>query len=608
MTSKNSLRAALCTLVIAALCGVAGIAAAQDPARPLGSQEGKEPAVVLVPGVTVLGNHGQTPVRRAELEAGVEAAVAKAVATFQGKGPGMQPLHGEAMRTVATAAEVDPRGYCDASQSNQRVRYAGADMVLCVKLIDMGASGRYWASMRLYGPLIESNALIHEAVLAENWRDEERLHAELAREVSTLLSRVEEPRALPKLNITARNTAELGTLIVQSDPEGASVQINGRSLGITPFERLLPAGRHSISVTYSGHDSASRVVEIQPGVHTPWRPRLKPLGVRVTLSTLPGDATVYAEGKYIGVTPLDRVNVPKSATGPLRLDLIKSGYITRSITFDARYGDHVVDTVVLTPMAEALSVYTPEAGTLVEIDGHRTVTIERSGVSTLQDIGPGTHLLRVRRPGRLAFQHMTVTMPFEGVYDLTEQLGSNDRSDPNDVWSAPGRAQQRPPGISGGAPPYSEPIGRARLGLDLGAGSAVERSHVGLGLSIDLPLGDDTIDPWADGWFVGGRLEGLSNDTVRYNFTDDLALDWMIRAKALGGYVTTWRDLEFALQTGPGVVGLNNALLWSVQPRASWRMATNTLLDVRVAYDPTLWSDQVVWSSWAASIGLARRF
>ncbi|MCP3097653.1 PEGA domain-containing protein [Myxococcus sp. K15C18031901] len=56
-----------------------------------------------------------------------------------------------------------------------------------------------------------------------------------------------------------------GTLMVQSQPEGAQVRVHGRDVGVTPLAGVaVPAGHHPVLVVMPGHEPYAEYVEVKP--------------------------------------------------------------------------------------------------------------------------------------------------------------------------------------------------------------------------------------------------------------------------------------------------------------------------------------------------------
>jgi hypothetical protein len=60
------------------------------------------------------------------------------------------------------------------------------------------------------------------------------------------------------------------SIVIQTDPPGATVEVDGRSIGPAPAEAMLPVGHHDITARLDGHSQAAttiRVHEGDPGPH-----------------------------------------------------------------------------------------------------------------------------------------------------------------------------------------------------------------------------------------------------------------------------------------------------------------------------------------------------
>src|SRR5512141_1504867 len=59
-----------------------------------------------------------------------------------------------------------------------------------------------------------------------------------------------------------------GTLELRSDPPGATVVVNGRELGTTPFTGTLRPGTYDVDLTLEGHAPLSFAVRVAAGSRT----------------------------------------------------------------------------------------------------------------------------------------------------------------------------------------------------------------------------------------------------------------------------------------------------------------------------------------------------
>lgn len=78
----------------------------------------------------------------------------------------------------------------------------------------------------------------------------------LDRLASSLMSRVGAPRS------------DSARLIVQSEPAGASVTVDGRAAGETPVTMELSVGTYEVALAAGGHAGAHKKVVLEPGVRT----------------------------------------------------------------------------------------------------------------------------------------------------------------------------------------------------------------------------------------------------------------------------------------------------------------------------------------------------
>jgi hypothetical protein len=139
-------------------------------------------------------------------------------------------------------------------------------------------------------------------------------------------------RTSPPAAIEARAervSAPTGQVIVQSDPAGALVTIDGRIRGETPVTiRDLPLGPHTIQIARPGHvpwservtltaSVPSRVLtaRLRPGLDGPDR-----LSGSMFIDSRPRGARVTIDGRFVGTTPF-RISGMATGRHDIRLEL-----------------------------------------------------------------------------------------------------------------------------------------------------------------------------------------------------------------------------------------------------------------------------------------------
>ncbi|GMR22128.1 MAG: hypothetical protein BMS9Abin37_0456 [Acidobacteriota bacterium] len=129
------------------------------------------------------------------------------------------------------------------------------------------------------------------------------------------------PPAPPKSRADLPST---GSLTVTADLDGASVYVNGISVGTAPYEDAdIRVGSHEVKVTKDGYVDYVEIVRIRPGKSAKLRVSLAllPPSLRI-VSDVPG-ATVFLDRNYIGTTPVD---IKAVEAGEHQLTVSADGY------------------------------------------------------------------------------------------------------------------------------------------------------------------------------------------------------------------------------------------------------------------------------------------
>ena len=112
--------------------------------------------------------------------------------------------------------------------------------------------------------------------------------------------------------------------MVTANLDGASVYVNGTSVGSAPYEDAdIRAGSHEVKVTKDGYADYVAIVRVRPGKRAELRASLDllPPSLRI-VSDVPG-ATVFLDRNYIGTTP---VEIKAVEPGEHQLTVSADGY------------------------------------------------------------------------------------------------------------------------------------------------------------------------------------------------------------------------------------------------------------------------------------------
>jgi serine/threonine-protein kinase len=131
-----------------------------------------------------------------------------------------------------------------------------------------------------------------------------------------------------------------GQVQIDSNPQGAQIQIDGRSdpSWITPFDVTgLAPGQHTVSVTKPGYAPDMRSVEIASGGKSFVSLHLSPINALLVVNSTPTGAEVLLDGKPTGkVTPVQFAVEKGNHTVLLR----KPGYLEETTTADLSAGQN----------------------------------------------------------------------------------------------------------------------------------------------------------------------------------------------------------------------------------------------------------------------------
>jgi tRNA A-37 threonylcarbamoyl transferase component Bud32 len=112
--------------------------------------------------------------------------------------------------------------------------------------------------------------------------------------------------AVPSSHRVATRSAPRTVLMAITEPDGASVEIDGRATSEKTPAAIgdLSTGRHTVRLRLQGYADLSRSVDIAPGGRAVVDAILEPASRTVEVRTVPAGATVYLDGHVLsGVTP-----------------------------------------------------------------------------------------------------------------------------------------------------------------------------------------------------------------------------------------------------------------------------------------------------------------
>jgi hypothetical protein len=193
--------------------------------------------------------------------------------------------------------------------------------------------------------------------------------------------------------------AAYGTLSVTSSPTNAEVYIDGQFAGFTPLRWGERPGSVTVEVRRDGYQTESQRVNVRPGSVTDVALTLRAL-VRdgtASFSSDPRGAEVYVEGRYVGRTPIARVDyAPGTYTARFEL----AGYTTETVRFTVRDGRTTEVSQRLRAVGGTLEIYGNVGNATVFLDGREVGRLASgSGLLRLEGLTPGRYEVTVVAPG-----------------------------------------------------------------------------------------------------------------------------------------------------------------------------------------------------------------
>lgn len=128
-----------------------------------------------------------------------------------------------------------------------------------------------------------------------------------------------------------------GQLSIDSNPEGAQIQIDGNAGGVTPYAiASLTPGQHTVTISKPGYAAETRSISIPSGGKSALSVPLAQLAATVSANSDPAGAEVWIDGKNSGrVTP---AQITVGRPGNHTVVFKKQGYLDETTTANLQVG------------------------------------------------------------------------------------------------------------------------------------------------------------------------------------------------------------------------------------------------------------------------------
>ncbi len=197
-----------------------------------------------------------------------------------------------------------------------------------------------------------------------------------------------------------------GTLIVNSFPEQAMVQLGGKDVGRTPLVYEPMQGDYPVTLSKDGWKTVTSSVSLKAG-QTLSLPsfRLEKVDGRLSLKTSPPGAIVAIDGQFRGRSP---VSLPLVSQRKYRIELTRPGYVPHVRTVGIESGVTTDIDVALKPEYGIVFLTTRPSGAKLTIDGK-----DAGPASQRLQLTTTAHRIEISKPGYASFS--TTLTPRKGA-------------------------------------------------------------------------------------------------------------------------------------------------------------------------------------------------
>ena len=191
----------------------------------------------------------------------------------------------------------------------------------------------------------------------------------------------------------------IGTLSLESTPESAEIDIDGRTYGNTPFKGEFEQGQHKIRLTKNGYRLYEKTVTINRDETTEVSVQMEMLPGSLSIESDPTGATIFINDIDYGMTPYKRDAIE---AGEYTVRLSKDGYDTLEQTITVHPGEPMNRTFTLGSNLGNIILSVNPPAMNIYLDGKFICRTEPEGKSrdiskrvTIKNISAGEHTITV---------------------------------------------------------------------------------------------------------------------------------------------------------------------------------------------------------------------
>jgi len=127
------------------------------------------------------------------------------------------------------------------------------------------------------------------------------------------------------IQLVAKLQPQSASLSINSTPQGATVYLNDKNMGVTPIViNNLDAGDYDLKLTMDGYAPYEEQITVNKGEEVDKNITLKKASTVLSIDSKPTGAEIFINGKDSGKTPFKQINIKP---GTYKIKIVKDGYL-----------------------------------------------------------------------------------------------------------------------------------------------------------------------------------------------------------------------------------------------------------------------------------------
>jgi serine/threonine protein kinase len=253
-----------------------------------------------------------------------------------------------------------------------------------------------------------------------------------------------------KRSESRKTLATTAPILLQSDPQGATIWADGRIIGRTPFSlSRMETGRRAFVFKKEGYQELNQTFEVQGGRDNVFTVTLMPVTAAMVMISNPDGASVFLDGKELTgkITP---VQLDSVAVGTHTVLLRKNGFADLQTDIEVKQDDKNVIQLALKQLFGKLQLFVKPWGSIY-LDG--TLKKKNTKIKYQVDLPVGNYIIGVVHPtlgkyekniGLARDQVLDLTVDFNKIYQIKISAADANGSELAAKVSVDGDAQDAP--------------------------------------------------------------------------------------------------------------------------------------------------------------------